>query len=392
MLEIIYVSRRLYHFFLLLNLMVKYLAYLFNDDYIEVSEGDQSPPLNTFAFLTEEYDIVDFKGNNIRLFDKEKLPLFERVMKEMHEKRTIELRAKINEYNDFISSLETKSQNVSEKESFIFSYKISEKVKKYIELIDDINLQIYKLNLIYSEKYNNLSSTIVNNIPKNVKFAQDSRNFYPEPRMIQNIPAVSSGMIQQMYSRVSNVQGWDEYAVITVQNWRLLFKEYKYIYEWILERNHKISTHLNLISVVSSSMMGCFSAFKLWVQDDRTFQASSDIIMLFSNFLIAAITTSSKRYIDDNRNEKIRNYLEDVNKFLGTISAELIKSPEYRMHADEFIKSQQEIYAKLSTNKPNITISELTAARNAYKNFENSFISFSSHQTQTDDETNLYMV
>jgi len=368
--------------------MVKYLAYLFNDDYIEVFEDNQSPPLNTFAFLTEEYDIVDFKGNNIRLFDKEKLSLFERVMKEMHEKRTIELRAKINEYNDFISSLETKSQNVSEKEY----NKISEEVKKYIELIDDINLQIYKLNLIYNEKYNNLSSTIVNNIPKNVKFTQDSRNFYPEPRMIQNIPAVSSGMIQQMYSRVSNVQGWDEDAVITVQNWRLLFKEYKYIYEWILERNHKISTNLNLISVVSSSMMGCFSAFKLWVQDDRTFQASSDIIMLFSNFLIAAITTSSKRYIDDNRNEKIRNYLEDVNKFLGTISAELIKSPEYRMQADEFIKSQQEIYAKLSTNKPNITISELTAARNAYKNFENSFISFSSHQTQTDDETNLYLV
>ena len=388
MLEIIYVSGRIYHFFLLLNLMVKYLAYLFNDDYIEVSEGNQSPPLNTLAFLTEEYDIVDFKGNNIRLFDKEKLPLFEKVMKEMHEKRTIELRAKINEHNDIISSLETKSQNVSEKEY----NKISEEVKKYIELIDDINLQIYKLNLIYNEKYNNLSSTIVNNIPKNVKFTQDSRNFYPEPRMIQNIPAVSSGMIQQMYSRVSNVQGWDEDAVITVQNWRLLFKEYKYIYEWILERNHKISTNLNLISVVSSSMMGCFSAFKLWVQDDRTFQASSDIIMLFSNFLIAAITTSSKRYIDDNRNEKIRNYLEDVNKFLGTISAELIKSPEYRMQADEFIKSQQEIYAKLSTNKPNITISELTAAKNAYKNFENSFISFSSHQTQTDDETNLYIV
>ena len=44
MLEIIYVSGRIYHFFLLLNLMVKYLAYLFNDDYIEVSEGNQSSP------------------------------------------------------------------------------------------------------------------------------------------------------------------------------------------------------------------------------------------------------------------------------------------------------------------------------------------------------------
>jgi hypothetical protein len=69
--------------------------------------------------------------------------------------------------------------------------------------------------------------------------------------------------------------------------------------------------------------MGCFSAFKLWIQDDKTFQASTDIIMLFSNFLIAAITTSSKRYIDDNRNEKIRNYLEEVSRFLGNITSEL---------------------------------------------------------------------
>jgi len=36
--------------------------------------------------------------------------------------------------------------------------------------------------------------------------------------------------------------------------------------------------------------VGILSAFKLWIQDDKTFQASSDIIMLFSNFLIAAIT------------------------------------------------------------------------------------------------------
>ena len=130
--------------------------------------------------------------------------------------------------------------------------------------------------------------------------------------------------------------------------------------------------------------MGCFSAFKLWIQDDKTFQASSDIIMLFSNFLIAAITTSSKRYIDDNRNEKIRNYLEEVSRFLGNITSELIKTAEYRMNADKFIKAQQEIYSKLIINKPNITISELTAAKNAYRDFEKSFINFESHETQTD--------
>ncbi len=47
------------------------------------------------------------------------------------------------------------------------------------------------------------------------------------------------------------------------------------------------------------------------------------------------------------------------------------------MNADEFIKTQQEIYSKLIINKPNISISEITAAKNAYKNFE-------SHETQTE--------
>lgn len=210
---------------------------------------------------------------------------------------------------------------------------------------------------------------------------------YPEQKVFKNNMATSgySNIIQQMGNRVNGVNGWDNEAVETVNNWRIIYKEYKYIYEWILERNHKISTNLNLISVISSSMMGCFSAFKLWIQDDRTFQATSDIIMLFSNFLIAAITTSSKRYIDDNRNEKIKNYLEDVNKFLGTISSELIKSEEYRMEADQFIKGMQETYSRLSTNKPNITISELTTAKNAYRNFENSFVNFSTNQTQTEE-------
>jgi hypothetical protein len=205
----------------------------------------------------------------------------------------------------------------------------------------------------------------------------------PRARIAQNANT-SSALIDNTGYTVTDVNGWDKNAVETVRNWRILFKENKYIYEWVLEKNYKISTNLNLISVVSSSIMGCFSAFKLWIQDDKTFQASSDIIMLFSNFLIAAITTSSKRYIDDNRNEKIRNYLEEVSRFLGNITSELIKTAEYRMNADKFIKTQQEIYSKLIINKPNITISELTAAKNAYNNFEKSFINFESHETQTD--------
>lgn len=59
-------------------------------------------------------------------------------------------------------------------------------------------------------------------------------------------------------------------------------------------------------------------------------------------------------------------------------------SAEYRMNADKFIKTQQEIYSKLIINKPNITIRELTAAKNSYRDFENSFINVESQETQTD--------
>jgi len=378
--------------------MSKIIAYLFNNDYLEISNDILSPPLNTFAFLTEDYDITDRNGINMIIYDINKIELCERAMKEIHEKRKKTISEEISQYYTLIGNIETQSQNANNKEYIGFS----DKVNDYTEQIDKLILKIYQLNSMFEAKYKNIRQPIpeiiynqqnltkVNNnsinLPQQVYFQPKPQYIYPEQRIINNGPENSdySGLVQQMGERISNIKGWDKDAVETVQNWRILFKEYKYIYEWILERNYKISTNLNLISVVSSSMMGCFSAFKLWVQDDRTFQAASDIIMLFSNFLIAAITTSSKRYIDDNRNEKIRNYLEDVSKFLGTISAELIKSPEYRMEADEFIKSQQEIYSKLSINKPNVTISELTNFKNAYINFENSFLNFSTNQTQTE--------
>ena len=393
--------------------MSKIIAYLFNDEFVEVITTDEKLPQDCLIFLTENYDIVDRNGNQT-LLEIWQVPICEKALKKIHEKKNKTISEEVTKLYKIIGELETQSQDANNQEYITFS----DKVKEHTEQIDKLNLKMYQLNSHYEMQckiIKNLYPEIINNQreravvinPEPQYYFQPVPNYsyppipqysyppvqqviYPEPRMINNGPANSgySGLIQRMGSRITDVKGWDKDAVETVQNWRILFKEYKYIYEWILERNHKISTNLNLISVVSSSLMGCFSAFKLWVQDDRTFQASSDIIMLFSNFLIAAITTSSKRYIDDNRNEKIRNYLEDVNKFLGTISSELIKSPEYRMEADEFIKSQQEFYSKLSTSKPNITISELTNAKKAYKEFENSFISYSANGTQTVIELN----
>lgn len=350
--------------------MSKIIIFLTNDNKIIQQIDNLQPPPNSFAILTKDYDILDMNGFKIQLRDNNKINFCRKALEDIHIDNIKNITSEMTKYKSLISDLELLSQKSTQEEY----EKYSEDANKYIEQLEELNNEILRLNSLYESSIRDRSNTPPRAPRARVAIQQ---------RMAQNA-STASALIDNTGYTVTDVNGWDKNAVETVRNWRILFKENKYIYEWVLEKNYKISTNLNLISVVSSSIMGCFSAFKLWIQDDKTFQASSDIIMLFSNFLIAAITTSSKRYIDDNRNEKIRNYLEEVSRFLGNITSELIKTAEYRMNADKFIKTQQEIYSKLIINKPNITISELTAAKNAYKNFEESFIKFESHETQTE--------
>jgi len=355
--------------------MSKIITFLTNDNKIIQQADNLQPPPNSFAIITDNYDIIDMNGFNIQLRNNIKIDFFRQALKDIHEDKIENITSDIEKYRSLISDLELLSQKSSHEEY----NKYSDDANKYIEQLEKLDNEIERLTTLYESKTRSRSP------PRRYRSNSPPRSPRAriQQRMVQNA-STSSALIDNTGYTVTDVNGWDKNAVETVRNWRILFKENKYIYEWVLEKNYKISTNLNLISVVSSSVMGCFSAFKLWIQDDKSFQATSDIIMLFSNFLIAAITTSSKRYIDDNRNEKIRNYLEEVSRFLGNITSELIKTAEYRMNADKFIKTQQEIYSKLIINKPNITISELTAAKNAYNNFEKSFINFESHETQTD--------
>lgn len=350
--------------------MAEIITFLTNDNKIIQQVDNSEPPSNSFAILTNEYDILDTNRNRLQFRDMNRIDFCRKVVETKHIENIQKITEEMSKYRAHIAELELLSQKVSQEEY----NKITDEVNNCVESLDKLNNDIEQLNSLFESK-------------KNAFIYERNRSNSPAVRArrpAQNVGCASSAIITDTGYRVSNVNGWDENAVETVRNWRILLKENKYIYEWVLEKNHRISTNLNLISVISSSAMGCFSAFKLWVQDDRTFQATSDIIMLFSNFLIAAITTTSKRYIDDNRNEKIRNYLEEVSRFLGNITSELIKTAEYRMNADKFIRTQQEIYSKLLVNKPSITIGELTAAKNAYRDFENSFISFESQETQTD--------
>ena len=357
--------------------MSKIITFLTNDNKIIQQADNLIAPENSFAILSDNYDILDMNGNQLQLRDNNKINFCRKALEDTHIDNIKNITSEITKYKSLISDLELLSQKSSQEEY----EKYSEDANKYIEELEKLDNEIIKLNSLYKSKIREVGHDRSRSPQR--RYRSNSPLRAPRRRVSQNA-CTSSALIDNTGYTVTDVNGWDKNAVETVRNWRILFKENKYIYEWVLEKNYKISTNLNLISVVSSSVMGCFSAFKLWIQDDKTFQATSDIIMLFSNFLIAAITTSSKRYIDDNRNEKIRNYLEEVSRFLGNITSELIKTAEYRMNADKFIKTQQEIYSKLIINKPNISISELTAAKNAYKNFEESFIKFESHETQTD--------
>jgi len=358
--------------------MSEIITFLTTDNNIIQQINTMEPPPNSFAVLTNDYNITDMNGTIIQLRDNRKIALFMRALETKHTDNIRKITDEMSKYRTLIADLEVLSQKASQEEY----EKITETVNEHIQQIDKLNNEINRLNARFeSKKREYLYDRSRSPSPRR------DRSNSPAVRArrpAQNVACTSSAIVYNTGYKVSNVNGWDENAVETVRNWRILFKENKYIYEWVLEKNHRISTNLNLISVISSSAMGCFSAFKLWVQDDRTFQATSDIIMLFSNFLIAAITTTSKRYIDDNRNEKIRNYLEEVSQFLGNITSELIKTAEYRMNADKFIRTQQEIYSKLLVNKPSITIGELTSAKNAYRDFENSFINLESQETQTE--------
>ena len=181
--------------------------------------------------------------------------------------------------------------------------------------------------------------------------------------------AVVNDMLRHTSKTIGIINGWDNDATLTIKNWYKIFKQQSFIYQWILDRNINMADKLTIVSIISSSALGIFSGFKLWIDQDMVFQTVSNIILMLFNFLIALITTLSKRYIDDKRNEKIRNYIEELDNFLGEISAQVLKSPVYRMNADEFFKLNNDKYTKLITNAPNLSISELNQGKSQYKNY-----------------------
>jgi prephenate dehydrogenase len=89
-------------------------------------------------------------------------------------------------------------------------------------------------------------------------------------------------------------------------------------------------------------------------------------MLIFFNFGIAAITSTSKNYLDGERNERIKSYIEQNDKFVGELAAQVLKSPIYRMNAMEFFTQNNDIYTKLITTAPNLSLDEITRAKDKY--------------------------
>ena len=207
---------------------------------------------------------------------------------------------------------------------------------------------------------NNMTTGINININKN----QVSNNI---KNIIHNISENSSTDSEKNTNNIIN--GWDHDANITINNWYNLFKQQSFIYQWILERNKKISYKLILASIISSSALGIFSSFKLWIKNDK-FDTISDLFLMLSNFSVALITSYSKSYIDDKRNDLIRIYIDEVDELLGEISAQVLKSPIYRVNAGDFFRDHNYKYTKLITYIPNISLYELNESKKEYEEFK----------------------
>jgi hypothetical protein len=224
-------------------------------------------------------------------------------------------------------------------------------------------------------RYNNEMEEIIRE--RHRVYAEETRNNLDEPYQVNqgypNLYETTSNRpvsyrLPETPAFMNHDNGWDNNANETIQSWFNTCKEFRWRYQFILDRNYWLAGQLNTISIVSSSLLSIFSGFKLWTTQSD-FQSASNIIMLISNSFVAGVTTLSKKYIDDSRNEKIRNFIESMDKFIGNLHAQVTVAPIYRMQSYTFIQQNIAEYTRLMTNCPNLSTSELLMAKEKYGNY-----------------------
>jgi hypothetical protein len=256
---------------------------------------------------------------------------------------------------------------------------ISDEVLKKIKLLEQEALQAsqasqksFTSNIIQNEiDKHEIEYAQRHNVNQDEYKTKEQQNSYSKCAVMSPLsPKIKQQIEYAKKEDKKNIQnGWDVSALTTLNNWYQSFKEQSYCYQYILDKNRKISTRLSLISIASSSILSIFAGFKLWNSSDESYQSGSDVAMMISNFIVAAITTASKRYIDDQRNEQIRSHIENIDAFLGKIYAQVYIDAKYRTNAEDFIKDNVEEYTNLMITCPNLSIQELTEAKKNYRKF-----------------------
>jgi len=282
--------------------------------------------------------------------------------------------------NKFISS---ENSSMNEKSNIQFENFINQ-INRQEKYIADLLKQQDELNELLNKKQEEVNELSETKHKENNNSKLKLGCFSMESNIVANATS-------ELYNEENEVlNNWNAKNNQTVRNWFNILREYKYIYQSILDKNYKNSIKYNIASIIASSALGFFSAFKLWLQDEVLFQSISNIIMLFSNFLIAALTHIATRFIDDKRNEKIRIYIESIDNLIGVITAQLSKNSNLRMDAIDFINDNNDKYTDILTNKPNLSFDELTEGKLKYKRYQNELleVKVTTVETQTDIQIN----
>lgn len=290
---------------------------------------------------------------------------------------------KISNINDlFIKESEDSDEETKEKINVNFSSSDSDEpivnrnksktIRKQPEVVKSKTIGIDATNGIGF--VNQISNS---NLPGNLADSDSADSSNMGPTSPNNKPPNSphknmSSMVENML-KPNNINGWDEEANTTLRNWYHTFRQQSYIYQWVLDHNNLMSERLAIASIVTSSTLGIFAGFKLWIPG-TVFQTASDIVLILCNFGVALITAMSRRYGDDKRTDSIRGYVSELDEFLGEISAQVLKSPTYRMNADEFFQANNDKYTKLITSAPNMSLEEIAKAKTLYKAYSQEII------------------
>jgi hypothetical protein len=172
-----------------------------------------------------------------------------------------------------------------------------------------------------------------------------------------------SEIIYSMTNNQEIINGWDNDANLTIKNWYHGLKEYLYIYKFILDENYRLSTNLSILSIIFSTGLSIFSGIK----SNFNLASSSDIVGIIGNLIVSGIILSSKKIINVDLNETIRIFIEKVDRFMGTIYAQIALSPVYRMNASQFFENNKKEYTRIIMLVPNVSLHELEKAKQSYQ-------------------------